>query len=258
VRCPATLAVLLLLPALVVAAPPPGASAKVVDVTPVKDKLRVLKDGKGHFIVVLPFGEDVFQHLYWGDGKAFWAQRVFGGGSEGEVAFDRVFWEPRVRERWKASFALKDGVYTLRCSDRTTVFQPSEAAAAKAILDGATFHAPRWTHRAYALARDDTGTYYYVDRARDEDVKDFRLWAGPRGQLKPLPMTNVVSDSEGDIFATKSGELRLVLDKKESSWVKGKQRTTLKLLPLEDNVQLIYSELGVYAGEPLGTPCDVL
>ena len=71
-------------------------------------------------------------------------------------------------------------------------------------------------------------------------------------------MTNVVSDSEGDIFATKSGELRLVLDRKESAWVKGKQRTALELLPLEDNVQLIYSELGVYAGEPLGTPCDVL
>jgi hypothetical protein len=239
-------------------APAKGQDAKLVDVTSVKAQLKVLDDGKGHFIVVLPFGEDVFQHLYWGDGHAFWAQRVFGGSSEGEVAFDRVFWEPRVRERWKASFTLKDGVFTLRCSDRTTVFKPTEAAAAKAVLDGATFHAPRWTHRAYALARDDSGTYYYVDRARDDEVKDFRLWAGPRGQLKPLPMTNVVSDSEGDIFATRSGELRLVLDKKESAWVKGPKRTTLKLLPLEDNVQLIYSELGVYAGEPLGTPCDVL
>jgi hypothetical protein len=73
-----------------------------------------------------------------------------------------------------------------------------------------------------------------------------------------LKMTNVVSDSEGDIFATRTGELRLVLDKNESYWVKGKARTALKLLPLEDNVRLIYSELGVYAGEPLGTPCDLL
>jgi hypothetical protein len=234
------------------------ATAKVVDIGPLKSQLRVLDDGKGHFIVVLPFGEDVFQHLYWGDGKAFWAQRVFGGGSEGQIAFDRVFWEPRVRERWKASFYLKDGVYTLRCSDRSTLFHPTEEKNAQAILDGATFHPPRWQHRAYALARDESGTYYYVDRARDDEVKDFRLWAGPRGQLKPLAMTNVVSDSEGDIFATRSGELRLVLDKKESVWVKAKQRTTLKLLPLEDNVQLIYSDLGVYAGEPLGTPCDVL
>jgi hypothetical protein len=32
----------------------------------------------------------------------------------------------------------------------------------------------------------------------------------------------------------------------------------LRLLPLEDNVHLIYGDLGVYAGEPLGTPCDLL
>jgi hypothetical protein len=247
---------LALWPQLALAAAP--VVSKVVDIGPLKSQLQVLDDGKGHFLVVLPFGEDVFQNLYWGDGHVFWAQRVSGGSSEGTLAFDRVFWEPRVRERWKASFGLKDGIFTLRCDERTTVFRPTESSKAKAVLDEATFHAPRWLHRAYALARDETGTYYYVDRARDEEVKDFRLWAGPRGQLKPLAMTNVVSDSEGDIFATRSGELRLVLDKKESAWVKGKQRITLKLLPVEDNVQLIYSDLGVYAGEPLGTPCDLL
>jgi hypothetical protein len=247
----------LLLSAVLLGAAAP-ADVKQVDISKVKSQLRVLEDGKGHFLVLIPFGDDVWEHLYWGDGKVFFAQRVSGGSSEGEVAFDRVFWEPRVRERWKASFAFKDGVYTLRCADRTTVFQPTEAAAAGAILDAASFRPPRWTHRAYALARDESGTYYYVDRSRDEAVKEFRLWAGARGQLKPLAMTNVVSDSEGDIFATRSGELRLVLDKKESVWVKGKQRTTLRLLPLEDNVQLIYSDLGVYAGQPLGTPCDLL
>jgi hypothetical protein len=71
-------------------------------------------------------------------------------------------------------------------------------------------------------------------------------------------MTNVVSDSAGDVFATKSGELKLVLGKKEASWVQGKKAKDLILLPLEDNVQLIYSELGVYTGQPLGTPCDLL
>jgi hypothetical protein len=251
-----TAAVWLLSASLLGAAPP--ADVKALDIAKVKGQLRVLDDGKGHFLALIPFGGEVWEHLYWGDGKVFWAQRVSGGSSEGEVAFDRVFWEPRVKERWRASFALKDGVYTLRCAERTTVFQPTEEAKAKAILDSGSFRPPRWTHRAYALARDESGTYYYVDRARDEEVKEFRLWAGLRGQLKPLAMTNVVSDSEGDIFATRAGELRLVLDKKESVWVKGKQRTTLKLLPLEDNVQLIYSDLGVYAGQPLGTPCDLL
>ncbi len=247
---PAVLALLSLL----VAAPPASAP---VDVTAVKAQLRVFDDGKGHYLVLIPFGADIESHFYWGDGKTFWAQRVFGGGSEGNVGFSKYFWEPRV-PHGQASFGLQAGVYTLYCGERTTLFHPTEDERAQAILASATFQPPRWTRRAYALARDESGTYYYVDRARQEDVLDFRLWAGQRGQLKPLHMTNVVSDSEGDIFATKSGELRLVLDKKESVWVKGKARTALKLLPLEDNVRLIYSELGVYAGEPLGTPCDLL
>jgi hypothetical protein len=29
-------------------------------------------------------------------------------------------------------------------------------------------------------------------------------------------------------------------------------------LPVEDNVALIYADLGVYTGQPLGTPCDLL
>lgn len=229
----------------------------VVDVGPVKAELRVFDDGKGHYLALIPFGSDMWNHVYWGDGKLFWAQRVFGGGSEGNVAFQKVLWEPRVAQG-QTSFWLKDGVYTLSCGERATIFKPTADEQANAILSAAIFKAPRWKRRAYALARDESGTYYYVDRARDDNVKDFRLWAGPRGQLKALPMVNVVSDSEGDVFATRSGELRLVLDKHESVWVKGKVRAPLKLLPLDENVHLIYSDLGVYAGEPLGTPCDVL
>jgi hypothetical protein len=234
----------------------PAADGKV-DVEAVKTQLRVFDDGKSHFLILIPFGSDMWSHFYWGDGKVFWTQRVIGGRSEENVSFEKVFWDPRV-PRAQASFWLKDGVYRLGCGERTTVFQPTAEERAQAILAAATFKPPRWTRRAYALARDESGTYYYVDRPRDDDTKDFRLWSGPRGQLKRLQMTNVVSDSEGDIFATRSGELRLVLDKKESAWVKGKERLPLKLLPLEDNVRLIYADLGVYAGEPLGTPCDVL
>lgn len=229
-----------------------------VDIEAVRTQLRVFDDGKGNYLVLVPSASgDVLGQFYWGDGKVFWAQRVYGGQSQGEVSFDKLFWEPRV-PRGQASFWLKHGVYTLECGERKTAFNPTETEKAKAILASAKFQAPRWTRRAYALARDESGTYYYVDRARDDDIKDFRLWAGPRGQLKPLQMTNIVSDSEGDVFATRSGELRLVLDKQQSFWVKGKARLTLKLIPLEDNVRLIYSELGVYAGEPLGTPCDIL
>jgi hypothetical protein len=98
-----------------------------------------------------------------------------------------------------------------------------------------------------------------VDREREpENSRSFRLFVGPRGNMKLQKMTNVVSDSEGDIFATKTGSLRLILDKHETSWVSGKKKTPLVTLPIEDNHVLIFTDLGAYTGQRLGTPCDDL
>jgi hypothetical protein len=58
------------------------------------------------------------------------------------------------------------------------------------------------------------------------------------------------------IFTTKKGELRLVLDRKKPSWFAGKAQGALINLPLEDNRMMIDTDLGVYAGQRLGTPCD--
>ena len=91
-----------------------------------------------------------------------------------------------------------------------------------------------------------------------EDSKAFRLFAGPKGNLKPLKMTNVVSDSEGEIFSTRTGSLRLVLNKDDYAWVNGKEHLKLVPVPIEDNHVLIYTDLGVYTGQRLGTPCDDL
>ena len=127
------------------------------------------------------------------------------------------------------------------------------------MVKAATFYGARWKYRAYALARDTSGRYYYVDRPREpEGSLAFRLFVGPRGNMKPQKMTNVVSDSEGDIFATKTGSLRLILDKHETTWVQGKRKTPLVTLPLDQNAALIYTDLGPYTGQRLGTPCDDL
>ena len=127
------------------------------------------------------------------------------------------------------------------------------------MLGAARYYKPRWERRAHALARNDRGEYYYVDRQREpEDSKDFRLFAGSKGAMKQQRLTQVDSDSGGDVFTTKKGALSLVPSKSEAAWVVGKTKTELMLLPVEDNTQLIYSELGVYKGEGLGTPCDDL
>jgi hypothetical protein len=83
------------------------------------------------------------------------------------------------------------------------------------------------------------------------------VFVGPRGKMKLAALKDVVDDSQGQIFATKDGSLRLVSGS-ESKWVKGK--TEIRLTPVEldnyRNARMVYVDLGPYAGEKLGTPCD--
>jgi hypothetical protein len=234
-------------------------AAPTVDISDVKDKMQILTDGKGHYIAVEPWGKDD-KHLYYGDGKRFHLQRSPSGSRQGNEAWSRTFWEPRVSALWQGGVALnRDKTHSVQCGKRATPLTLVEGDDRAKIMAEATFHDPLWPYRAYALARDQKGNYYYVDRPREpENNKAFRLFAGPRGSLKPLKMTNVVSDSQGDIFTTKKGELRLVLDKKRSAWVAGKAETELTSLPIDENRIMIYTDLGVYAGQRLGTPCDDL
>ena len=235
------------------AAPPVPAA----DISAIKDNLKVLSDGKSHYVAVVPFGAG--KELFYGDGKTFYAQRVFSSGSVGKESFDYAFWEPRVSAPYKGSFELRDGKFRVRCDERLTEVTPVPDSESQSMLASARFFAARWRYRAHALARDDRGTYYYVDRVREpEDSKTYRLFAGPKGAMKPLKMLNIVSDSQGEIFATPAGELRLVLDRKETVWIRRNQRTPLTNLAVEDNHVLIYTDLGVYTGERLGTPCDDL
>jgi hypothetical protein len=237
------------------AAPAPNDS---VDVSEIKPKLRVYTDGKQHYLVLQPFELDDF--LFYGDGKTFHQLRAVGGGASGDESFDRIFWDPRVHAAYQASFGFRERKYTLLCESRKTEFKKLPEADGQKLLDGATFRAPLWKRRAYALARDNTGVYYYVDTLREPpDSKAFRLFKGPKGSMQEQKMTNVVSDSAGDVFATKTGSLRLVLNRSEQYWEQaGKTKAKLIDLPLEDNRGLIYNELGVYNGQRLGTPCDDL
>jgi hypothetical protein len=248
---------------LVVQVPPGAADTPGTGAAPVREvsldavvkELVVLHDGAGHYIVALPF--QLTDHLYYGNGKRFHQQRLFGGGADqAGGSFSQHFWEPRSNHR--ADLELAGGKWRVRCGERETALAPLPAGEARTMIDRADFLRPLWTRQAYALARDERGTYYYIDRLRDEaGGKGFRLFVGPKGRLRNTRMINIINDSEGDIFATRSGELRLILGKRESTWLQRKRRTALLTVPVEDNVQMIYAELGVYR-ERLGTPCDDL
>lgn len=224
-------------------------------------KMRGFSDGKGH--VVLAHSEDPWRApSFYGDGKTF-HQQIATGGGRSEGRWNIGFWEPRVKPSSTASgFDFKDGVLTINCDDRSTALKELPADEVKKMLAEATLLKPKWKRRVHALMRDDKGNYYLLDRADADERRDWRLFVGPRGKMKPAAMTNIVDDSEGQIFSTKSGDLRLVTSTKtetpELKWVEKGKEIRLIDVPLWPNRMMIYTQLGVYDRERLGTPCDDL
>lgn len=238
----------------------------VVDVAPVKDKLVVLMSDTGHYVAIEPkweqgktgssFGRYPIsnEHIYFGDEKTMYRQRRHTYSFDNERKYSVRLWDPREN----ADLDFKNGKWTLSCGKRKTELSDiTGQSEANALLDKATFRKPRWKRAAYALARDDRARYYYVDRLQDEyGGAGFRVFVGPKGKLKKQKMVDIARDSEGDIFATKKGSLRLVVSKRESAWISGKSKTDLTYVPVARNMALIYGELGVYQSEELGVPCD--
>ncbi|MFT7621837.1 MAG: hypothetical protein ACI9WU_001002, partial [Myxococcota bacterium] len=149
-------------------------------------------------------------------------------------------------------------VWTIACDDRTTTLSEVSGDKRRLLLGTARFMDRKWQRRSYALARDDFGTYFFVDRGREPDSRDFRIFVGPRGAVKLQKMKNIVYDSAGAIFTTSQGQLRLVLNDKDARWIKKGKTVGLTYLPLSKNRYLIHAELGMYTEERLGTPCDDL
>ncbi len=254
------------------AAPAPSvndAAAKFEDPA-VKDRLKLVTDGKGHYLAMDATGSYRGPFFY-GDAKGLYQLRSSGGGASGNERFNVALWDPRIdyRVNGVTSFDWNEGKYSVSCHPKVTELTLVSAADAKKVLETAVLYQPKWTRRPHKLARDDKGNYFYVDCAREDAVgahcgRDWRLYTGQRGKMKLQQMTNIVHDSEGEIFATKSGELRLVLtggaERKESGlkWVAGKNISALINVPIEDNARMIYMDLGVYDRERLGTPCDDL
>lgn len=228
------------------------------DITAVKKDLVVLTDEDNDvYVLENKWGSE--HYAFFGDGKVMYRLRVYGGGADGSTGqFDYNFWSPRTNGGSIGRNAK--GEYNLQCGNGRDIeiypLTKMPDADAKKVLDSASYRRPLWKRQAQALARDDSGNYYYVDRMRDEHGgKGHRIFAGPKGGLKELPMTNVVSDSVGEIYATKKGELRFVTDPNKATWIKAGVKTELTIIPIEANISLIYSDLGVYDGS-LGTPCD--
>jgi hypothetical protein len=238
-----------------------------------RDALLWLADGRGHYVALdpeNPYGE----HLFYGDGKTLVRLRAFGGGKDGAQSWGVSLWDPRVRggstSYANLSMAESGKRYAIECGKKKAALTPVAPDEARKLAAAARFLPPSWTRQPARLLRDDEGTYFFVDHLRlegdVEDRRDFRIFVGPRGNMKQLPLRDVVDDAKGMIFATRDGALRLVAasapdrDGLVGKWVKGKTETRLTEVPMDsgDTVRLIYMDLGPYTGQRLGTPCDDL
>jgi hypothetical protein len=231
------------------------------------EKTQVCTDGKSHYVVIAPAGDSGLK-LFYGDGKRFFSvpREPLLGGSD--------FLDPRqFNKTANPSFrGLDIRLYSrieadaqkrrceLHCGERAVPLWLVDAPAARALLVGARYEPPAQQHLPHALLRNERGVYYYVDKGfLPSEARRFRLFKGPKGALKEQKMTNVVADSEGEIFSTKSGSLRLVINRGAGSvWIEGGKSIALREVPVRENLPLIWNDLGVYAGERLGTPCDDL
>lgn len=237
---------------------PAGAETKdpkppATDIKDLKDQLLVLRDAKGGTYVVLPKTDKLDYRAWYGTGKILYEQIRNGSSSDGD-SWSIAIWAPRLAQLRPGSIdKRKDGTYFKECDGQDDfVLTEVTGDKAKAVLDKYTFVGPGLVRRPHLFARDDSGVYYYVDRLSDRHGgKNYRVFVGRKGGMKQLALTDIASDSAGQVFSTKTGDLRLVntigdASKVSSTWVKGGKKTELIGLDLDVNSPIIFNELGIY------------
>lgn len=235
---------------------------KTIDIKPLRDKLEVLVDAAGGtYVVYAPRTSDY--RAWYGPGATLYEQVSQGRSLNGD-AWSLSLWAPRIPEFRPASIDRRaDGTYQKSCRDLDEAeLTLLTGAKADAVLAKVTLKTPLLVRRPYVLARDDRGVYYYVDRLAPRlGGKGFRVFVGRKGAMKQMALTDVASDSSGDVFSTRTGSLRLVTNSSDgaarsqvASWVRGERRTELISLDVAVNSPLIFTDLGIY--KQLGTVCD--
>ncbi|MBS2030498.1 MAG: hypothetical protein JST54_21530 [Deltaproteobacteria bacterium] len=243
---------------------PSGVDERAEVTAEVAKKLVVATDKNGHYLAFVPFS-GLEGPLFAGAPEAMHAQYLGGGGSSGNTEFDVYFWEPRVRAPAESSFDFKNGAYTLTCGKKTIPFTALSAAEAKAFLKKASLMKPRWRRQGTVLGRDDDGSYYYVDspRADDAPADDVHLYIGKKGQVVPVKVTDVQRAGHTLMLESDAGSIKLTLGDDEEALktpgsIKSAAGVSKPITPLAlwPNKGMIYTQLGAYAGQALGTACD--
>ncbi|MDQ3334080.1 MAG: hypothetical protein M4D80_02885 [Myxococcota bacterium] len=235
-----------------------------LDVSEAIGKVDVLRDETGkYYVMPKVFGEDgaaAEKWTFYGDGRTMYLQRIVLFSTEhGNITVGA--WSPRVRSVPHAILEkTKDGAASLICRMQSSKYvrRPlkllSEADATK-LLKSARFEPVFWERRVFFFGRGDASKYYLVDMLRDEyGGAGFRLFVGPKGQMKQIAISDVADDTGGASVTTKLGELRVEPKNNGAVWKQGKKMVAVTRLDPQPNAFLIYRELGVYG--QLGAVCE--
>lgn len=228
---------------------------KAVEIKDWKDKMLVLKDADGGIYTVL--WDQKEKRVFFGTGRD---KQMFDQLLDGSSGRDGDSWSvsvhaPRATYPFIAQIEKRKEGFYRRCGSNGVDAELTQITGdkAKEILDKYQFRSTSMIRKPYLLARDDRGVYYYVDVIRDlYGGSGHRVFVGKKGALKQLALTDVTSDSAGDVFATKTGDLRLVRtlgedkDKPTAQWIRGEKKNELIYLDIYMNQPLIYRELGLY------------
>jgi hypothetical protein len=233
-----------------------------VDIAPFRAELLVFSDAAGNAYVLKPADRAKSEpgRLFFGQsGKQLYEQLIVGRTTNGS-AWSYQTWAPRITGIRPAYFQQQaDGTHVKLCAnpDHATQLTQLTGDKAKQVLDKSAIMTEALTRRPHMFARDDTGVYYYVDKlSMKYGGKGYRIFVGKKGAMKQLPLTDIATDTEGEVFATKSGDVRLDHRGKKSTaaWVRGEKKLELITLDLDANSSVIFSDLGIY--QFLGTLCD--
>ncbi len=226
-----------------------------VDIKAFRNDLLVLQDAAGGTYVVKPGADPI---VFYGTGKTLYQQQTVGRAADGSKWWIST-WAPRIPGIKPASLDRhEDGSYHRSCDGKDdAALTQITGDKAKAVLDKYALLSEFMVRRPHLLARDDSGVYYYIDRLQQKyGGKSFRVFVGKKGAMKAVPLTDLATDTAGEVFSTKTGDLRLVRvnGTDTATWVKGEKRLPLVTLDVDANSPVIFSELGVYTF--LGTLCD--
>lgn len=200
--------------------------------------------------------------VYYGDGKQFSKLRVTGyGKTESERTL--FFWAPNVVSHPTHGGLLHildgDAGSRLQCGDHESKLETITEKQARTILDSAEFGDIAWQRQVAYVARDDQARYYLVDSSANPYVNDWRLFVGAPGSMRETPLTEVVNDASGTVFATGQGDLTFEGEGNHqvASWTQRGHTKSLTPIPVQRNSFLIHRQLGVYQNG-FGTPCDTV